>query len=516
MRLRTKLAWLLAVLAGTSITAGCYDAFHDCTFWLCGTGGGGTGGGGTGGTTTTTIDPGCHPSVTPNPVRDDCGLFVSSSKGDDKNDGKSKDKAFATIAKALASPDSGPIYLCGETFAEAVKIKSGRTIYGGLDCAKDWSWSAETKSEVSPAAGEVPLVVDPQVGLVVEDVAWRAKNAVEAGGSSIAVIVTSGADVTFARCDVEAGTAKDGEPAEVFQVDASAGTMGNAGADACTAANVNGGGSAKNACEDADLNDDSIGGKGGSSDEFSGGPGAQGSPGMALNAGVGEDGNNPVCTNGTAGDDGGPGASATGAAGPGSISPQGYAGTPGTSGDKGKPGQGGGGGGGAKGGTGANKCAAGTDTGGASGGSGGSAGCGGSGGKGGQAGGASIGIVSIDAKLSFVEKVTVTTKKGGNGGAGGDGQLGGNGGSGGPGGTKGGFSNLKDGCKGGQGGQGGPGGRGGGGLGGPSIGIAFTGDAPPTKDVTFTIGTPGDGGAGDGAMGAGAKGVAAETHSFGG
>lgn len=468
-------------------------------------------GGSGGGTTTSTIDPGCIPSDTPNPVRDDCGIFVSSMKGDDAGTG-TKAKPYKTIAAALVSPKGGPIYLCAETFSEAVKITSGRTIYGGLDCATDWGWSAAKKSEVQPAAGEVPLVVDPTVGFVVADVAWRAKDAIEEGGSSIAVIVTSGANVSFTRCEVEAGGGADGAPGEAYAMSASAGATGNAGMDACSAAIVIPGDAVTNACDDADGDDDSISGAGGIGSTASGGPGGPGSPGQAMNAGVGEDANNPTCTGGQVGDTGAAGTSAAGASGTGTISAQGYAGVAGGSGEKGKPAQGGGGGGGAKGGAGAGKCVA-PNTGGASGGSGGSGGCGGSGGRGGQAGGASIGIVSIDANLTF-DSVTITTKAGGNGGAGGDGQLGGMGGPGGPGGTKGAANNLKDGCAGGPGGTGGKGGKGGGGLGGASLGIAHTGDAPDLEGATITIGAAGDGGAGDGGTGNGAKGVAADTRAF--
>jgi len=506
---RTQLLVAGTILAAALPAAGCFDDFSDPTLFLQTYPS--TGGGGSGGTTSSTIDPGCIPSSTPNPVRNDCGLFVSSSKGDDNNDGKTKDTAFATIAQALAAPESGPIYLCGESFAEAVQIKSGRTIYGGLDCTKDWSWSAETKSVVSPAAGQVPLVVDPQVGFVAADVIFRAKDAVEAGGSSIAVIVTGNADVTFTRCDIEAGNAKDGAVGEAFAMSASAGTTGNPGLDACTDASVDGGLSVKNACDDADPNDDSIGGKGGSSDEFSGGDGSNGQPLGGDNRGVGE--NAMACTPGTVGDDGAVGAAATGATGIGTISAQGYAGPAGNTGEKGKPGQGGGGGGGAKGGTAAGQCADAGKAGGASGGSGGSGGCGGAGGKGGQAGGSSIGLVSIGATLTF-DAVKVTAKAAGNGGAGGDGQLGGKGGDGGLGGKKGAANSLKDGCPGGSGASGGAGGKGGGGLGGHSIGIAFTGAMPDTKGATIMAGNPGEGGVGDGAAGSGVKGMTAPTQSF--
>jgi hypothetical protein len=103
----------------------------------------------------------------------------------EKGDG-SKDKPYATIAEALASPKGGPIYLCAETFTESVQIKSGTTIYGALNCAGDWTYTPGTKSEISPGAAMVPLIVDPQMALVMQDVRLRAKDAAELGGSSLA------------------------------------------------------------------------------------------------------------------------------------------------------------------------------------------------------------------------------------------------------------------------------------------------------------------------------------------
>ncbi len=205
-------------------------------------------------------------------------MFVSRSKGDDDSGDGTKEAPFATIAKALASPQSGPVYLCAEVFAEAVQVKSGATIYGGLDCTADWIYSAAKKSEISPDAGMVPLVVDPLVGVVIEDVAFRAQDAAEPGGSSIAVIATTGAEVELTRCDVEAGNGKDGAVGEAFAMSAAAGGMGNSGNDACGAAIVVGGGSVTNACDEADPDDNSIGASGGNGEEGIGADGSKGSP----------------------------------------------------------------------------------------------------------------------------------------------------------------------------------------------------------------------------------------------
>ncbi len=278
-----------------------------------------------------------------------------------------------------------------------MQLKAGATVYGGLDCASgEWAWIGATKkSEISPEAGLVALVLDPGVAATVEDVTLRAKDAVEAGGSSIAIIATTGAELDLARCNVEAGAAKDGATGEAFANGAAPGAMGNAGGDACTTGEVNGGASVQNACDEADPNDNSIGASGGDGEEVIGGAGSPGTPLGTMNGGTGQLDDAGMCTNGTPGDEGTPGTSGTGAQGSGTITAQGYSGAAGTPGDKGKPGQGGGGGGGAKGGTGAGKCADMASAGGASGGSGGSGGCGGAGGKGGQAGGASIGILSL-------------------------------------------------------------------------------------------------------------------------
>ena len=505
----TRGALLFAIFGTVLASAACsqeYEEFYaPLTDPALATGGGGTT------TTTTTIDPGCIPSDTPNPVRDDCGVFVSSSLGEAGGDG-SQDKPYATIAEALGSPKSGPIYLCAETFAESVQIKSGATIYGGLDCTTGWTYTAAKKSAIVPDAGKVPLVVDPQIGVVMEDVTLRARDAVEAGASSIAVIVSAGATLELTRCDVEAGNGKDGAVGEAFATSAAAGTTGNGGNEACTAAQTPSGLSVTNACDEADMEDNSIGGSGGVGEELVGAAGTTGFPLGTPNGGNGEVAAD--CTTGGPGDAGALGASGLGAQGLGTISAQGYTGPAGNAGEKGKPGQGGGGGGGAKGGSGANKCVNPAQAGGASGGSGGSGGCGGLGGNGGQAGGGSIGIVSIGGTLVLAE-VKVTVNGGGNGGAGGTGQLGGNGGEGGLGGAVPmAATSLKAGCAGGKGGLGGPGGKGGGGLGGPSIGIAHTGEAPDIKGVTITTGAAGDGGEGDGDTGKGAAGVAAQVQAF--
>lgn len=72
--------------------------------------------------------------------------------------------------------------------------------------------------------------------------------------------------------------------------------------------------------------------------------------------------------------------------------------------------------------------------------------------------------------------------------------------------------NTLKGCNGGDGGQGGFGGKGGGGLGGHSVGVAYTGKAPPK--ATVSLGMAGLGGVGMDAGGNGAPGEAKDMLLF--
>jgi len=455
--------------------------------------------------------PGCIPSENVEAIADSCGVFVSSSLGDDANGKGTKEAPFATITQALANAKGKRVYACGEVFdKETVSITENAALYGALDCAKGWAYDAAKKTQLAPTVDAIALSISKATtNTEVYDFAITSANATQDGGSSIAVLVAQ-ATASFTRCDVTAGDGAAGAAGTPYQTAAQAGSDGNPGKDACVADQSFGGKAVTNACG----NPDSVSGAGGIGDAAGGGNGTDGNPLGTTNFGTGDSGSG--CGGGKPGDGGdtfGPATPGVGASGLGSISASGYTGVSGGPGGVGKPGQGGGGG--AKGGTGGGKCADMTSAGGASGGSGGSGGCGGLGGKAGGAGGSSIALVSIDATLSFAS-VTLKAGSGGKGGDGGAGQTGGNGGNGGPGGkAKPTYAQLNDGCLGGEGGHGG---NGGGGLGGHSIAIAATGKAVPMSGWTPAKGgAAGAGGLGDNAngnMGNGAPGVVADVQVF--
>lgn len=497
-----------AVLGAMVAASGCYSLGSDCTFNYDCQGGGGGGGGTTGGGGSGGAPPGCIPSNNSTPVANDCGVFVSSTRGDDGNAG-TKEKPVGTITMALTMAGGKPVYLCGESLLETVQIDGKAVLYGGLDCAADWKYDATKQTLLTASNDMVPVSVSSGARLDVYDVNVRADDALSPGGSSIGILAEADAEVNLTRCKVQSGDGADGASGDEIVGDAIDGQPGSDGGMACQ--------SNQTITSDPPVNDcggvQSVGGLGGIGSANSGGAGNPGDPQGSMNGGVGESAATK-CSDGLSGDPGMSGTPGDGASSLGSLQAGvGFAGSPGADGKAGGPGQGGGGGGGAKGGTGVGKCAVGGPGGGASGGAGGSGGCGGLGGKGGKGGGSSIGIASLAAKLTFSD-VTIESKGGGGGGNGGPGQLGGAGGMGGLGGSKGATVSLNNGCAAGTGGKGGDGGKGGGGRGGHSIGIAHTGAVPDVTGATITLGAAGTGGTGEGATGDGAPGVAEKVQAF--
>ncbi|MEO5731393.1 MAG: PGRS family protein [Byssovorax sp.] len=481
---------------------------------------------GVGGTSTTTgaggdsgPPPECVPALANGAVADTCGLFVSSTLGDDAAAQGTKATPFKTLTAAVAAagPAKKPVFACAESFTEPVNVTAALALFGGLDCTMGWIHVQDAKTTLTAAADTVPLTLSNAASSVqIADFKVQAVDATVDGGSSIAVIADAVA-ASFTRCELTAGNGVKGAdgmmpavtPGPTKATDAT--IAGNNGSDACSNSTMVLGGLPKENVL-CGLSVNPLGGAGGigfltSGSNGSASPanaqtalGGTGQPGAGAWGCVGGAG---LADGGLNGESGMDGAGASGMTSLGALTLAGYTGASGISGGDGKPGQGGGGGGAAKG---KSNC------GGASGGGGGTGGCGGLGGTGGKAGGASIGLVSLGATLSF-DTVSITVGNGGAGGDGGDGRSGKTGGAGGLGGV--GSGTALPGCRGGDGGLGGFGGKGGGGRGGHVIGIAATGSAAPdTTNVTFTKGTHGDGGKGAAVLQDGDPGVQVDVQLF--
>jgi hypothetical protein len=414
-------------------------------------------------------------------VDEDCGVWVSASLGSDDGPGtRAAPMASLSAAVLKAREAQKDVYACGDVWTEPLLLPSDVSLYGGFDCASGWKYGGELhRSRIETAPGVVPLETEGKQGLMeILDFAFVAADAVEPGGSSIAVIVAQYDSILFRRCTMVAGRGADGLDGDLVEEPAAAGAAGNPGVDACSSADGPGGEAAETACGPGET---SRGGKGGSGGPLAAGDGDAGLPAPAgekdpSNPADGDGGKgqtaNEACTSGEPGANGAGGAHADPSSGDhelGFVSIDGFKGVDGLDGKPGLVGQGGGGGGASRGG--AAVCGA-APGGGAGGGSGGAGGCGGQGGKGGRAGGSSFAILALavgeDIALEYCD---LWIASGGDGGDGAPGQPGGAGGEPGNGGS--GQGSLQPGCQGGEGGAGGKGGAGGGGRGGHIAHMAF-------------------------------------------
>lgn len=444
-----------------------------------------------------------------------CGVYATPTASAD-GDG-SLGKPFASLQEAVdfaATTGDKNVYACAKQFNEALRVPSGVSLFGGLDCDQNWAWTAGARTVVkSPAgatvAGASEIGARLVAGLgatVLSDVDIVAPDGALPGVSSIGMLIED-TQAVLSRVTLTAGKGADGAMGTHILPSADLdGVDGVRGLDICVANSLSNPGQAggKKMCGGVDVS----GGAGGDGGLFSSAPatplgagnGGNGSPLTAVDAGVtggaggaGEPVGASTCGGGTPGLPGTPGKPGAGATTMGVLTSSGYSGESGRDGSDGTPGQGAGGGGGAKG---QLSVTCGTVPGarfGASGGGGGSGACGGAKGGGGQAGGASIALATLTEKAVILTAVTLVVGSGGKGGAGGDGQSGGNGGRGKGGGDA--VPGSTAACNGADGGPGGVGGPGGGGHGGPAVGVAYKGAIPggesPTFDGTAAAGGPG-------------------------
>ncbi len=437
-----------------------------------------------------------------------CGIWVSSSLGDDIHPG-TRDLPVKTLAKAieLAGADSGPghVYACAEAYPEAVTLAEV-SLFGGFQCsAPGWPYlvneAKRAEIHAPPALGALVLLKSAAESKI-HDFNVIASDAAAPGGSSIAVFALAGSRASFRRAYVLAGNGADGLDGEDGSHDGQPAPQGLYGADGTAACLLEvglGASSVAKACPDGTQ---STGGAGGDANAVFATGGSQGLEAPNPNPqgyGAGGKGESAAqgttCTPGIGGAHGTDGPDGAGGVTFGRLTGVGILGSAGADGGPALPGQGGGGGGASLG----SPCAAAgvPAKGGAGGGSGGSGGCGGQGGKGGQAGGASLGFALLSNNILATE-IVIQAGMGGNGGHGGLRQSGGKGGLPGYGGIGfGGANGAQDGCSGGVGGYGGNGGAGGGGRGGAATPVGALVDIDlETTECIQILGKRGLGGLG--------------------
>ena len=178
---------VLVMLGATGCQYSCADDFT-CPVWGGAGGTGGqeaTGGGGAGGGLVCPDDP----ADVEERIPEECGVWVSASMGDDSNAG-TPGAPVKTIAAGigLAQAATLRVYVCGETYPEAVSLYSGISLFGGFDCQNDWRYlGAMKRATIEPGtAGTVPLtLLEGDTPSTIRDVNITAADATDPGGSSI-------------------------------------------------------------------------------------------------------------------------------------------------------------------------------------------------------------------------------------------------------------------------------------------------------------------------------------------
>lgn len=509
------------------------------------------------------------PTANPCVVDEAFGVFVvaNAAAGGDGT----RAKPFAALAGAITAAKAAKkrVYACAGTYAEAIEIQNGVSMFGNFECASNvWTVSAQhatVKPATSPAARATGITVPTRIegiDFTAPDFGGLAADVSQTAKSSIGLLASNATALSYVGGTIHAGSAQRGadgvagvavvQTAEVSGYAAlekglsCAGPPLNRFCQAYPITDDGGSGGGASACRTSDAStvDPALGG----------GPGGQGGhgsrwgyvdapvpgqPGQTARlwlkgtppgAGQPVSGSALTAAGGAAGagttlNAGSPGAvvaaGTNGASGTvlGSLTAAGVAASDGAPGVMGRPGQGGGGGGGYDT-AGGDVLAAAQSTAqsasvpfpdvgsGATGSGGGAGGCAGVKGAGGRGGGSSVAVVSLDSAVRF-ELATLETGVGGTGGRGGVGSVGTAGGAGG---------STVHANPGGAGSAGSAGSSGGSGRGGHSIAVAYTGVLPTITNPTYRLGAAGAGAPAftspTGTVAASLAGVQAQTQKF--
>lgn len=155
------------------------------------------------------VSDGCDPNKTP--AEDKCvlhesfGVFVSSSRGNDANDG-TRTRPYATLSKAIeaAKASKRRVYACAELFTEpTVMLADGVSMFGAIGCTGQWAPTTEhakLAATGSPAARANDIVNETRV----EGFDLEAPEGVAPGGSSIGLIAQNANGLHFVNARITA------------------------------------------------------------------------------------------------------------------------------------------------------------------------------------------------------------------------------------------------------------------------------------------------------------------------
>ncbi|MBK6696342.1 MAG: hypothetical protein IPG50_29730 [Myxococcales bacterium] len=265
--------------------------------------GAGEGGVGDGGGADGAFPEGCEksPAEAPETLSEKCGVFVSGT-GQDVSPTGSREVPAQSVGRGvqLAKDFARPwVFVCAGSYAESVPVvaDSAVSLFGKLDCgAAAADWKVGTKRAVLEGAADAPVLKVDGAKVRVEGMVLRAKDATQAGGSSVCVFANGG-ELTVVGSVVQAGQGKDGDAGASASADAGArATQGNAASGAT--------GGATQLCQCG--SDPTTGGAGGFAAPalLDGGAGTPAYDGGGANNGAGGSGLAVSCLAGGGGADG--------------------------------------------------------------------------------------------------------------------------------------------------------------------------------------------------------------------
>src|SRR6266496_3238755 len=165
-------------------------------------------------------DASSSPSLAPCVANEQYGVFVSPTGNDESGSG-TRAAPYKTIGKAIQTATSGSrhVYACATAGAydEFVTIDASVSLFGGFDCST-WVYATTGGAQITPSKSGISLTVKAS-SVVIEDMRIEAKDATEAGASSVALFASGATNLILRRVSLQSGKGQkgaDGIPASNY------------------------------------------------------------------------------------------------------------------------------------------------------------------------------------------------------------------------------------------------------------------------------------------------------------
>lgn len=155
-------------------------------------------------------DPGVAGTPTDKQLTEEFGVFVAAS-GSLNADGSRK-RPFGTIQAGLArAKEQGKrVYVCGETFKEAVTLERGISMFGGYDCSAPTWKRGDRRTRIESPSSPALKAVGIDLATRFEGFVVIAPNGTSASPTSVGLHAVKAPALTIASSSIIAGRGADG------------------------------------------------------------------------------------------------------------------------------------------------------------------------------------------------------------------------------------------------------------------------------------------------------------------